>query len=305
MRKEPLFGAIELGGTKTVVAIGKSDGTVRDQISLPTIAPEELVAQIGTYFAAQVGRWGPLAALGVGAFGPIVIDPEVPDYGQLLATNKPGWSGFALAAALHSACGMVPHIVTDVAAAGIGEARLGALRGCRTGIYLTVGTGVGGAIIVGGQPLPALLHPEMGHIALKRLAGDDARSACRFHESCAEGLASGPAIIARFGHSLSHFDPSGPEYNLVADYLGQLCANLVFAISPERIVIGGGVGKAPRLAKVVQAAMLQHLSGYAPAQVAAEGFVCSPQLDQCAGIAGALCLAGQTQVGRIAALRQE
>jgi fructokinase len=231
--------------------------------------------------------------LGVGAFGPIVLDRSAPDYGCLLQTNKPGWSGFDLANGLRSVCGIAPYIVTDVAAAGIAEARLGALRNSAIGVYLTVGTGIGGAIICGGEPLPALLHPEMGHISLKRHADDAAPSTCRFHDSCAEGLAAGPAILKRFGQSLSHFAEGGRQHQMVADYLGQLCASLVLTLSPQRIILGGGVGKTPGLVTAAQAAMVHHLAGYAPTAIAAEDFICSPHFGQDAGITGALLLADQ------------
>ncbi len=289
MHSEFVVGGIELGGTKTVVAVGQTDGTVIEKASLPTVAPEVLLPQIADFFRAQGKQHGRIGALGVGAFGPIVVDPASVNYGKLLQTNKPGWSNFGLATALQSACGVFPHIVTDVAAAGIGEARLGSLRGIDIGVYLTVGTGIGGAIICRGEQLPALLHPEIGHVALLRHSEDTIASVCRFHNTCAEGLASGPAVMARFGQSLSHFAAGGVEHAIVADYLGQLCANLVLTLSPQRIVLGGGVGKTPGLIAATQAAMLVHLGGYAPGQVGTEDFICAPRLAEDAGITGALC----------------
>lgn len=289
MVEKRLVGGIELGGTKTLVAVGYDDGTIVEQTILPTVAPELLVPQIAAFLRLQQDAFGLIKALGVGAFGPIVVDPNASNYGILLETNKPGWSNFDLASALRSSCGLTPQIVTDVAAAGIAEAALGALRDLDIGVYLTVGTGIGGAILFNGSPPPAMLHPEMGHIALQRRSDDLVASTCRFHSSCAEGLASGPAIMARFGHSLSHFAPGGAEQEIVADYLGQLCANLVLTLSPKRIVIGGGVGKTPGLIAATQAAMLIHLGGYAPDQVRAATFICTPHLSDVAGITGALC----------------
>lgn len=291
-------GSIELGGTKTVVAIGNGCGKVLGRACLPTIEPAGLIPQIATFFAEQAAHHGPIAALGVGAFGPIVIDPNAPAYGNLLLTNKPGWSGFDLASALETACGVKPQIITDVAAAGVGEARLGALKGVELGVYLTVGTGIGGAIICRGAPLPALLHPEMGHIALTRRADDAAPSACQFHDNCAEGLAAGPAIIARYGQSLNHFAPGSGQHQLVAGYLGQLCANQVLTLSPQRIVLGGGVAQAEGVVAATQQAMLEHLGPYASAQIRREDFICAPQLGQDAGIIGALCHAGEDSSAR-------
>jgi fructokinase len=291
MDEKRLVGGIELGGTKSLVAVGYNDGSIVERTSLPTVAPELLVPQIADYLQSRQNSLGPIEALGVGAFGPIIVDRSVGNYGRLLQTNKPGWSDFDLVSALASAIGLAPNIVTDVAAAGIAEAKLGALKGTELGIYLTVGTGIGGAIICHGKPLPALLHPEIGHVALQRYSADAAPSTCRFHPNCAEGLAAGPAIMARFGQSLSAFSSGSAEHGLIADYLGQLCANLVLTLSPQRIVIGGGVGKTPDLIAATHTAMLAHLGGYAPLEVESGQFLCAPYLGQDAGIVGSLCVA--------------
>jgi fructokinase len=304
MVEKHLVGGIELGGTKTLVAVGYVDGSILERTSLPTVAPERLVPQIAAFLSAQQGAIGPIQALGVGAFGPIVVDRNAGNYGTLLQTNKPGWSNFDLASALEVAVGLVPNIVTDVAAAGIAEASVGALRNTELGIYLTVGTGIGGAIICNGKPLPALLHPEIGHVALQRRSTDTAPSTCRFHPHCAEGLAAGPAIMVRFGKSLSHFSAGGFEHDLIADYLGQLCANLVLTLSPQRIILGGGVGKTPGLIAAAHRAMLQHLGGYAPEAVALDQFICAPHLGQDAGIIGSLCVAEPGKPSPALALRR-
>lgn len=288
MAEKGLYGGIELGGTKTLIAVGDADGRMFARATLPTTTPDELLPQIAAFFADHSADHD-LAGLGVGAFGPIVIDPAAENYGRLLETNKPGWSGFDLVGALRRICTAPITLVTDVAAAGLAEARLGALHGVGLGIYLTVGTGIGGAILHHGQVLPALLHPEMGHLPIQAHPDDPAGSICRFHGNCAEGLAAGPAIMGRFGASLSHFAPGGREHQLIADYLGQLCATLVLAISPQRIVIGGGVGKTPGLIDAVHAAMLRQLGDYAGRSAAYAGFLRAPALEQDAGIVGALC----------------
>jgi fructokinase len=298
MTNKRLVGGIELGGTKSVVAIGFGDGSVAERVSLATVAPDLLVPQVAEFFRSQQAVYGPIEALGVGAFGPIVVDRNARDYGTLLQTNKAGWSNFNLSSALGSAIAIMPYIVTDVAAAGIAEAVRGALSQTDLGIYLTVGTGIGGAIIFHGNPLPAMLHPEIGHIALLRQSADTARSICHFHPNCAEGLAAGPAIMARFGKSLSDFPAGSAEHGLIADYLGQLCANLVLTLSPQRIVLGGGVGQAPGLIGATHAAMLSHLGGYAPKFVEAVQFLCAPHFGQDAGIVGALYLAEFGQQSR-------
>lgn len=298
VREPALYGGIELGGTKTLVAIGDAAGGFRARITLPTAAPAVLLPQIGAFLADHAAE-GALAGLGVGAFGPIVIDQAASDYGRLLETNKPGWSGFDLVGALRNVSSAPIKLVTDVAAAGIGEARLGALRGVALGLYLTIGTGIGGAVLHHGLPLPALLHPEIGHIPLLRQADDASPSTCRFHAHCAEGLAAGPAIAARFGRSLNHFSSDGVEQGLVAEYLGQLVATLVLTLSPHRIVIGGGVGSAPGLIPAVEAAMLRQLAGYGGAATAT-GYLCPPTLAGDAGIVGALCCAADAPLAMAA-----
>jgi fructokinase len=291
MIEQPIVGGIELGGTKTVVAVGYPDGTIINCRSLPTAEPHLLVEQIADYFKEQASMIGALSAVGAGAFGPIVLDSTADDYGCLLGTNKAGWSGFPLHKALTTALGMPVALVTDVGAAGIGEARLGALRTTELGLYLTVGTGIGGAIICGGRPLPAMLHPELGHLPLQRQAQDTAASLCKFHSACAEGLAAGPAIEARFGLALSHFGRDSAQVALVADYLGQLCAALTLTISPQRIVIGGGVMKTAGLFAHTQAAMHRHLNGYAANGTQQSDFICPPLLGDHAGITGAILAA--------------
>ena len=287
-----VVGAIELGGTKIVLAVGGSDGRVLQSVTVPTDHPDTVMPNVLGFFK-DCGM--PLSGIGVGAFGPIVIDPAAPDYGKLLETNKPGWSGFDLAGHLSSELRLPLALVTDVGAAAVGEAHLGALHDTRLGVYLTVGTGIGGAIVVNGSVLPALLHPEMGHIRLQRRPDDIAPSTCRFHSDCAEGLAAGPAIMARFGHSLSHFDQGGAEHQLIADYLGQLCANLVLTLSPHRIVFGGGVGKTPGLIPAISKAMIEQLGGYCVGLADRPDFLTAPALGQDAGIVGALICAGQLQ----------
>jgi fructokinase len=289
------YGGIELGGTKVNVAIGDGNGAIIAKAQIPTRDPHATLADIAGFFEAHVG----VEALGVGAFGPVILDPMAKAYGHLAATPKPGWSDFDLVGSLAQFFGGPILLQTDVAAAGIGEAQYGALHGIECGVYVTVGTGIGAAILVHGQPIPALLHPEMGHLPLVRLAGDGAPSRCPFHANCAEGLVSGPAIEARFGKSLSHFAVDGAEHALVADYLGQFCASLVLAISPQRIILGGGVGKADGICRAVSAAMLKHLNGYASLGLSLEGFIVSPALGDDAGMAGALALARQAIGGAL------
>lgn len=288
MKDRRIFGALELGGTKTVIALGTAAGEILHRATIPTGHPDVVVRDIRDFL--QSLHLDP-QGLGVGAFGPVVIDPAAPDFGHIIETNKPGWSGFNLGGALATATGLPVTMSTDVGVAGIAEARAGAMQDVSLGVYLTVGTGIGGAVLCHGEVLPALLHPEMGHIKVTRAEGDEMISTCRFHDDCAEGLAGGPAISRRFGASLSHFDPCGPEYRLVAGYLGECLASIVLMLSPQRIVLGGGVGKAEGLIDAVRAAMLDKLGPYGARAAAADGLIVPPAFGQDAGITGALMLA--------------
>lgn len=300
MADRALVGGIELGGTKTVLATGLSNGTVVARRSVPTRPPADLLPEIARFFAEQPAA---IEALGVGAFGPVVVNRKAADYGRLLDTNKPGWSGFDLVGALEDRFQVESALVTDVGAAAIGEARLGALRDVELGVYLTVGTGIGGAIVCREELLPAMLHPELGHVTLQRDGGDSAPSTCLFHANCAEGLAAGPAILARFGKSLDHFAPTDPPFRLIAGYLGQLCANLVLTLSPQRIVLGGGVMQAAGLLGAVRAAMASRLGIYAPPGIAEVAILCAPALGHDASVVGALICGGRAHASRRNLLR--
>nr|WP_232328812.1 ROK family protein [Sphingomonas horti] len=283
-----LVGGVELGGTKIRVARGSDDGRIEASETFQTTGPEPSFARILNFF-----RGGPpISALGVGAFGPVAVRPSDSDYGRLRGTPKPGWRDFDIAAAA-GALGVPVALDTDVSAAGRGEAALGALAGLDCGIYLTVGTGIGGALVAHGQPLPGASHAEMGHVSLVRTPGDDFGSVCPWHANCAEGLASGPAIERRFGANLGALPDDHPGHALIAGYLGQLLASLVLVAAPNRIVIGGGVSKAPGLHARAHAALLAGLNGYGfYPEAGRPGFVVPPALGDDAGLAGALLMAG-------------
>lgn len=295
-----LFGGIEFGGTKTVLAVGTSLGDVVHSVTVPTTGPDTLINQILSYLSSREAEHGKLAGIGIGAFGPISVNSGHHDFGHVLETNKPGWSGFDLAGEIARGLPVPQALMTDVASAGLGEAERGALRGLGTGVYLTVGTGIGGAILHNRQPINGLMHPEIGHLPVERMHGDDAPSVCRFHSSCVEGLAAGPAIMARFGKQLNEFSPDSEEVALVGNYLGQLAANLVLTVSPERIVLGGGVSQCDGLMPRIRDAMASKLNGYGPRGVTDEGYLTRPELGNSSGIVGALIAAGRLTEGELA-----
>jgi fructokinase len=288
-----VLAAIELGGTKVNGAVGWPGEPFAARTRIPTGEPGPTLAAVRDFLAEQVKQYGPLRGLGIGAFGPVVINPSDPAYGRLLPNPKPGWGAVDLLAALAGITDGAVTLTTDVGAAGIGEAEAGALKGVACGVYVTIGTGIGAAIIVNGRPIPALLHPEIGHLTLAKRADDRNGCICRFHDSCAEGLLAGPSIMARFGQPLNAFAPDGPEMALAADYAGQLLAAIVLALSPQRIVVGGGVSQAPGFLVAARAAMVRALNGYVSHGLEATDFILSSALSDDSGLTGALVLAAE------------
>jgi fructokinase len=280
----PLVAAVELGGTKINLAVGTGPGDLRSQTVVPTTDATTTMRAVIDFLRAQSG----VLAIGIASFGPACLDTASPAWGNITTTTKPGWSDTPVARAIGEATGLPIAFDTDVNGAALGEYRWGVLGGCGVGLYLTVGTGVGGGVVIDGVPLHGRRHPEMGHIRLKRVAGDDFAGVCPFHGDCLEGLVSGPAVIARLGHSLSHTEPGDAGRALVIDALGQGLASLVLTLSPHCIVIGGGVAKTPGFHAEVAARLKHWLGEYVAVP---EGFVVPPKLGDNAGIAGAIALA--------------
>jgi fructokinase len=279
-----LVAAVELGGTKINLAIGTGPDDIRAEAVIPTTDPTRTIRAAIDFLRANAG----FAAVGVASFGPVCIDKASPEWGNITATTKPGWSNTPVASVIAAATGVPVAFDTDVNGAALGEHRWGALQGCGVGLYLTVGTGVGGGVVIDGVPLHGRIHPEMGHIRLKRAAGDDFAGACPFHGDCFEGLVAGPSIMARLGHSLSHTEPGDPGRALVIDAMGQGLASLVVTLSPHRIVMGGGVAKTPGFHGEVTERLRHWLAGYVAIP---ERFVVPPALGDHAGVAGGLALA--------------
>ena len=288
-----LIGAIEAGGTKFVAALARADGTVLAETRIATRTPGECFPDLAAFFEQAAIAHGPIAAFGVGSFGPIDIDPASPAYGTFTTTPKPGWSGVRY----HDVLGRfgVPIMVdTDVGAAALGEWEKGAGQGCRTLAYTTVGTGVGCGVLKDGQSLMGFSHYEGGHIPVVRDAARDPYPGfCPFHGDCLEGLAAGPAIKARWGQSLSELGSPADKVALIADYVAQLAVNLVLLHMPDRLIFGGGVMKSPGLIPALRKATEKRLAGYIKAPQLAPGlerYIVGPGLGDEAGITGAIAL---------------
>jgi fructokinase len=290
-----LVGGIEAGGTKFVCAVGDADGGILRLATVPTRDPDTTLAETVAFFQAAAAEFGPIAALGVASFGPLDLDPSSPEQGSLTRTPKPGWSGINLRSHLSQALACPVTVDTDVNGAGLAEGALGAGKGLDCFAYLTVGTGIGGGLIVGQRPVHGLLHPEMGHLLVRRHPADGTfPGCCPFHGDCLEGLASGTAILQRQGHSLSGNKPDDPIWDIVADYIGQLCSALFLLASPHRIIIGGGVMSSGALFPLVRAKVAAQLNGYVGGLHNGADFaelIVPPALGDRAGITGALLMA--------------
>lgn len=282
-----LVGAVEAGGTKVRAAVLDDDLNIIDQLRVPTTTPAETLRAIVGFLTPHEG----LRSLGIASFGPLVVDPDSDAYGSIAPTPKPGWAGTRLLDHLRDATGVPTAIQTDVEAAAVAEHQLGAGRDCDSVAYITVGTGIGAGVLVNGSPFRGRDHIELGHIPVRRVEGDDFEGICPFHGDCLEGMASGPAIQARWGSTPSTLDGRDDVWNLEADYLAQLARVLTYAFSPDRILYSGGVGARKHLAPRIAAATTRLLGGYSVSHAANANLIATAALGNDAGLMGAALLA--------------
>ena len=293
--REPLCGAVEAGGTKFVCMVGTGPADMREQVRFATTTPESTLRQSVDFFRAAEQRHGRLAAIGIASFGPVDLDPASNTFGYITSTPKPGWSNVDIVGAIEAAFETPVGFDTDVNAAALGEQRWGAARGLDTFIYLTIGTGIGGGGLVNGRLMHGLVHPEMGHVRIPHDIDEDPfAGVCPFHGDCLEGLASGPAINARWLQPAEQLPDDHPAWPLEARYLALALVNFICTLSPQRIVIGGGVMAKEQLFPLVRDQVARLLNNYVRApQILNEmaGYIVPPRLAENAGVLGALALA--------------
>lgn len=285
-----LLGALEAGGTKMVCALGDERGKILERASFSTRMPQETVQDILEYF-----RGRGIAALGIGSFGPLNLDKSDPAYGSITTTPKLAWRNYPLTAELRNGLGVPVEIDTDVNAAALGEAMLGAGKGLDSVLYYTIGTGIGGGMLAGGRLLHGLVHPEMGHILLRPDPRDPApKGFCPYHDGCLEGMASGPAIEKRWGASAKELPAEHVAWDVEAEYLSQMCVAAITMLSPKRIVLGGGVMHQTHLFPKIRERTLAKLNGYVshPAIIEhMDSYIVPPALGDNAGAVGSILLA--------------
>jgi len=286
-----MYGAIEAGGTKFVCAVGTGPGDL-ETVQIPTTSPSATLDAAVEFLRR---RRTELHSVGIASFGPVDLNPESWTYGYITSTPKPGWRNCDLAGAVRKSLGVPVGFDTDVNGAALGEARWGAARGLSDFLYLTVGTGIGGGGVSGGRVLHGLVHPEMGHIRVPHDRIEDPfEGSCPYHKDCLEGLASGPAMQARWGIPPRELSPDHPGIALEARYLAAGLATWVCTLSPQRIIMGGGVMQQSRLFPLIRAELLRLLNGYIEAREitdCADQYVVAPALGSRAGVLGALVLA--------------
>jgi fructokinase len=292
-----LFGGIEAGGTKFICAVGSGPDDLRALARIPTTTPHETIGRSIEFFHTQRAKLGALAAVGIASFGPIDPRRGSPTFGYITSTPKPGWANTDFAGAVERALGVPVGFDTDVNVAAFGEWRFGAGQGLEDLIYLTIGTGIGGGGLVGGKLMHGLVHPEMGHIRVPHdLASDPYPGHCPYHGDCLEGLACGPAISERWKQPSESLPSDHPAWPLEANYLALAVVNIICTVSPERIVLGGGVMSNAQLFPLIRSKVRELLNGYvqSPAiENQIDHYIVPPGLGDRSGVLGALALAAQ------------
>lgn len=289
-----MVGGIEAGGTKFICAVGSGPGDIAAETRIPTTTPKETITRVIKFFSEQ-GK--SIDAIGIGSFGPIDPNPESKNYGRITTTPKPGWANTDFVGLIRAALDLPVVFDTDVNAAAYGEYLWGSAQNLDTFVYLTIGTGIGGGAMVGGKLLHGMMHPEMGHVAIPHDKDIDRfEGNCPYHKDCFEGLASGPAIKARWNRSAEELPADHPAWDLEALYIAYGLLNFITTLSPQKIIIGGGVMQASHLMPMVRKKVQELLNGYIQTREIIDwidNYIVPPALGDKVGVLGAMALAMQ------------
>ncbi|MEG0159753.1 MAG: ROK family protein [Carnobacterium sp.] len=280
-----MYGAIEAGGTKFVCAISDENFEIKERVSIPTTTPEETLSHVFEFFDQFK-----LDSIGIGSFGPIDVNKKSATYGYVTTTPKVAWTNFDFLGAVKKRYEIPVGWTTDVNAAALGELKKGAAIGLDSCVYLTVGTGIGGGAVVNGKLLAGYGHPEMGHMLVRLHPDESYDGFCPYHGNCLEGIAAGPAIEGRYGVKGHELADKIEVWQMEAYYLAQALMNYTLILSPERIVLGGGVMKQNQLYTLVREEFKKLMAGYV-AVPPLEEYIVAPDLGDNAGVTGCLLLA--------------
>ena len=290
-----LYGGIEAGGTKFVCAVGTGPQDLTFKRILTT-TPEETIGRVVAFFREQEG----ISAIGIGSFGPLDLNPSSSTYGYITSTPKPGWAFTDLAGGIKRTLQVPVGLDTDVSVAALGEWKWGVAQGLDNFIYLTVGTGIGGGGMINGKLMHGLVHPEMGHIRIPHdKSADPYAGCCPFHDDCLEGLASGTAIEKRWDQRGEELPDDHPAWIWESYYLALAVSDFICTLSPEKVIIGGGVMGQKQLFPMIRKNTVQLLNCYIQAKAVLEdigSYIVPPGLGGRAGILGAIALAMETPV---------
>ncbi len=283
-----LYGAIEAGGTKMVVAVVEDKGEIKEKITIPTTTPEETMPQMIDFLKGK-----DIKAVGVGSFGPVDVVKTSPTYGCIMNTPKLAWKNYNLVEALHKGLCLPVSLDTDVNAACLGEMTYGCAKGIGNVIYVTIGTGIGAGIAVEGKLLHGMMHPEAGHILITKRLADRGQSVCPYHDSCFEGLASGPSIEARWGRKAYELVDNQIVWELESEYIAKGLMNLILTLSPQKIILGGGVMHQEQLFPLIREKVAEILNHYYDTRELADmdTYIVPASLEDNQGILGAAVLA--------------
>lgn len=294
------FAGIEAGGTKFICATAKDSPELLNRTRIPTQNPEGTYTEVVAYLQAQEQRHGALDAIGLASFGPLDVNASSPTFGRMGNTPKAGWPGFDMLAPLREQFDVPLALQTDVNGSALGESLWGAGRGLDSVLYITIGTGIGGGALHKGYFLGQLAHSEMGHIRLAREPQDASfEGICPAHGDCFEGLASGPAIKARWGQPAEALPSDHPAWALEAAYIAQALVNYILILFPQRIILGGGVMRQPQLWPLIREQLAAYLGAYIPLRelgIKLEDWLVAPEQEGDSGVLGAIALAAH-QIG--------
>nr|WP_297707941.1 ROK family protein [uncultured Butyrivibrio sp.] len=283
-----MYGALEAGGTKMVCAVGDENGRILEQISIPTSTPDDTMPKILDYFKTK-----DICAIGIACFGPIDLDKKSNTYGYITSTPKTEWKNFNIVGCVRGALHIPVGFDTDVNGSLLGEITYGCAKGLTDAIYLTIGTGIGGGVMTNGKLLHGMLHPELGHIIIGKRADDKGECVCPFHDSCFEGLAAGPSIEKRWGRKAKELSDDPKVWELEADYIGTALVNFCMTLSPQKIILGGGVMHQMQLFPLIRDVFKKKMAGYINTKTLEnlETYIVPASLNDDQGIMGAIKLA--------------
>lgn len=279
------LGALEAGGTKMVCAIGDEKGNIEERVSIPTKTPEETIPLLIDFFKQRN-----IDALGIGCFGPLELNPKAEKYGYITTTTKLAWRNFDFLGSMKNALQCPVGFDTDVNGSVLGEVTFGQAKGKSCALYLTIGTGIGAGIYIEGKLLHGMLHPEAGHVLITRKETDIYEGKCPYHKNCLEGLASGPAIEGRYGKKATDLAEEEDVWDLEADYIAQALTGYILTLSPEIIILGGGVMHQMQLFPLIRKKVTEYLGGYVNTEELSdmEDYIVPASLHDDQGIMGCL-----------------